>query len=313
MFEQTIKPRLDRCFSGEEGSYAEWIDGVAGHKYLSMTYSPLHSTGSGQVDAALVIVRDLTDYMLASDALQEAQAELARVARVTMLGEITASIAHEVNQPLTAVVMNGNACRRWLAADPPNLEEAREAAMRIVGDAERAGKIIAGIRALVRRGESERRAVDVNDVIREALEFTRSELERQRVAVHDELAECLPRISGDRVQLQQVLVNLLLNAGDAIADMPPGPRPLTVTSRHDDAGGVLVEVSDRGRGIDPAHADRVFEAFFSTKPRGLGMGLAISRSIVEAHGGRIWAAPNDGGRGTAMRFVLPAAAASAVL
>jgi PAS domain S-box-containing protein len=306
MFEQTIKPRLDRCFAGEEASYAEWVDGVAGHKYLSMTYSPLRSTGSDRVDTALVITRDLTDYMLASQALQEAQAELARVTRVTMLGEITASIAHEVNQPLAAVVINGNACRRWLAADPPNLDEARDAAMRVVSDGERAGKIIARIRALVRRGVPERQLLDVNDVIREALGFTRSELERHEVAIQTNLSEGLPTVLGDRVQLQQVVVNLALNAGEAMADVPAALRQLTVTSRREDTGGVVVELKDHGKGIDPEQANRVFEAFFSTKSDGLGMGLTISRSIVEMHGGSISAARNNGGRGTTMRVVLPA-------
>jgi PAS domain S-box-containing protein len=311
MFEQTIKPRLDRCFAGEEATYAEWVDGVAGHKYLSMTYSPLRSTGSDRVDTALVITRDLTEYMLASEALQLAQAELARVTRVTMLGEITASIAHEVNQPLAAVVMNGNACRRWLGADPPNLDEAREAAKRVVSDGERAGKIIARIRTLARRGTSEQQVLDVNDVIREALAVTRSELERQGVAIEPELSEGLPAILGDRVQLQQVLVNLVLNAGDAMADVADVSRELTVASRRvedaSDSDGVLVEVKDRGRGLDGGQAERIFDPFYSTKPGGLGMGLAISRSIVEKHGGRIWAVANDDGPGATMRFALPPA------
>ena len=242
--------------------------------------------------------------------MREAQAELARVTRVTMLGEITASIAHEVNQPLAAVVMNGNACRRWLAADPPDLDEAREAAQRVVKDGVRAGEVVARIRALVRRGETERNALDVNDVIREAIGFTRTELERQRVAIRTELSEGLPAVLGDRVQLQQVLVNLILNARDAIADVAETPLELTVGSRREASGGVLVEVKDRGRGIDPAQAERIFEAFFSTKPAGLGMGLSVSRSIIEMHGGTIWATPNEG-PGTTMRFTLPAASPDA--
>ena len=305
MFEQAIKPRLDRCFAGEEASYAEWVDGVAGHKYLSMTYSPLRSTGSDEVDGALVITRDLTEYMLASEALQQAQGELARVTRVTMLGEITASIAHEVNQPLAAVVMNGNACRRWLAADPPNLDEAREAAHRVVSDGERAGKIIARIRSLVRRGAPERNVLDINDVIREALGFTRSELERKGVAIRAELTEGLPAVLGDRVQLQQVVVNLALNGGDAMADLPAALRQLTVRSRHENGNWIVVEVQDHGKGINPEHADRLFEAFFSTKSGGLGMGLTISRSIIEMHGGKIWASNNEE-TGATMRFALPA-------
>jgi PAS domain S-box-containing protein len=305
-----IKPGVDRCLAGEVVSYSGWFDLPRGRRFRSGSLSPLRDSGLDRIDAALIVVRDLTDSVLASEALHEARAELARVTRVTMLGEITASIAHEINQPLAAVVLNGNACRRWLATEPPNLEEARDTAARIVGDAERAGKIIARIRTLARRGDPERQMLDVNDVIREAIEFARSDLDRRRIVVRAELTGGLPPISGDRVQLQQVLVNLLLNAGDAMADMPPGPRTVTMTTRREVGGGVLVEVTDRGKGIDPAHAARLFEPFFSTKSEGLGMGLAISRSIVEAHGGRIWAAANQDACGTTMSFVLPNASSS---
>jgi PAS domain S-box-containing protein len=307
-FEQRLKPALDRCFAGEDAGYASWVDTTGlGRRYVAVSYSPLRPT-TERVDAALAIARDLTEHTKAWEALREAQVELARVTRVTMLGEITASIAHEVNQPLAAVVMNGDACRRWLAADPPELAEARQAAQRMVKDAERAGHILARIRSLIRRGAPERGALDMNDVIHEAVGFTRAELERQRVAIHTELEADVPAVLGDRVQLQQVLVNLILNARDAMADGSDGSAELTVGSRREAAGGVLVEVKDRGRGIDPAHADRIFEAFFSTKPAGLGMGLSVSRSIVELHGGKIWAARNDG-PGVTMRFTLPAAPA----
>jgi len=303
-FEQRVKPALDRCFAGEDVGYSSWVSTKGlGRRYLAVSYSPLRPTPD-RVEAALIIARDLTEHMQAWEALREAQAELARVTRVTMLGEITASIAHEVNQPLAAVVMNGNACRRWLAADPPNLDEARGAAQRVVKDGERAGQVLARIRALVQRGTTERNALDVNDVIREALGFTRAELERQRVAIRTKLNDDLPAVLGDRVQLQQVLVNLILNARDAMADV--GRAELTVGTRCEASGGVLVEVTDCGRGIDGAQAERIFEAFFSTKPAGLGMGLSVSRSIVEMHGGKIWAAPNDG-PGATMRFTLPPA------
>jgi C4-dicarboxylate-specific signal transduction histidine kinase len=309
-FEQRLQPALDRCFAGEETSYAAWITTKGlGHRYLAVTYSPLRPT-SDRVEAALAVARDLTEHMKAWEALREAQAELARVSRVTMLGEITASIAHEVNQPLAAVVTNGNACRRWLAAEPPNLDEARQAAQRMVKDGERAGQILARIRALVRRGATERNALDMNDVIQEALGFTRTELDRQRVAIRIDLDADLPAVLGDRVQLQQVLVNLILNARDAMAEVGAGSAELTVESRREPSGGVLVEVKDRGRGIERSQAERIFEAFFSTKPAGLGMGLSVSRSIVEMHGGKIWAAPNDG-PGATMRFTLPAALAGA--
>ena len=202
--------------------------------------------------------------------------------------------------------MNGNACRRWLAAEPPNLDEARGAAQRVVRDGERAGQVLARIRTLVKRGTTDRSALHVNDVIREALGFTRTELERQRVAIRTELNDDLPVVVGDRVQLQQVLVNLILNARDAMAEVTGRSAELTVGSRRGPSGGVLVEVRDCGRGIDGEQTERIFEAFFSTKPAGLGMGLSVSRSIVEMHGGKIWAAPNDG-PGATMRFTLPAA------
>jgi PAS domain S-box-containing protein len=310
VFAQKVRPKLDRCFAGEEVSDSDWFAGPAGRRYLSVCYSPLRPTGSERVEAALLISRDLTEHVRAAEALQRAQAELAHVTRLTTLGEITASIAHEVNQPLAAISMNGNACRRWLAANPPDLDEAREAAQLVVSDAERAGQIIARIRNLVRHGTPERSALDVNAVVREALAFTRGELERHGIAIHSALDDGLPAVLGDRVQLQQVMVNLLLNACDAMADVTDAPRDLTVGSRRAaddtrDAGGVLVEVRDTGRGIDRAQAERMFEAFFSTKPHGLGMGLSISRSIVERHGGRIWAAAHDG-PGVTMQFTLPA-------
>jgi signal transduction histidine kinase len=205
--------------------------------------------------------------------------------------------------------MNSNACRRWLAADPPQIDEARKAAAHAIDDAERAGKIIHGIRAIMKRDEWERHALEVNDMIRDAVEAARSDLERKNVVIRTELTEGLPGIRGDRVQLQQVLINLLVNAGDAMEDLPDEQRTLTVRSRGEDSGDVLVEVNDRGKGIEPAQAARVFEAFFTTKASGLGMGLAISRSIVEAHGGRIWATSNNGS-GTSMSFVLPVASSA---
>jgi PAS domain S-box-containing protein len=304
-FEQRVKPALDRSFAGEEVSYAAWVETKGlGRRYLAVTYSPLRPT-SDRVEAVLAIARDLTEHMEAWEALREAQAELARVTRVTMLGEITASIAHEVSQPLAAAVTNGHACRRWLAADPPHIAEAREAADGVVKSGERAGQVVARIRALVRRGTTERNVLDVNEVIREALGFTRAELERGSVAIRTKLSDGLPAVLGDRVQLQQVLVNLILNARDAMTEVNGTSAELTVGSRHE-ASGVLVEVKDCGRGVDAAQAQRIFEAFFSTKPTGLGMGLSVSRSIVAMHGGKIWMTPNDG-PGVTMRFTLPAA------
>lgn len=306
VFEQTIKPRLDRCFAGEDVSFSTWLTNVVpGRRFYAVSYSPLRPD-SERVEAALATTRDLTEHLRASEALQEAQAELARVTRVTMLGEITASLAHEVNQPLAAVVMNGNACRRWLAADPPNIDEASRAAQRIVSDGERAGQVIGRIRALVRRATPEKSALEINEAIRETLTFTRGELERHAVSLRTELREDLPPVVGDRVQLQQLLMNLVLNGIDAMAGITGWPRVLTIGSRLEDPDRVLVEVKDCGEGLGAGQQDRIFDAFYSTKAGGLGMGLSISRSIVEAHGGRIWATPNDGA-GVTMRFTLPAA------
>jgi PAS domain S-box-containing protein len=249
--------------------------------------------------------RDVTARKRAEAARDEARAALANVTRLSTLGEITASIAHEVNQPLAAVVMNGNACRRWLATEPPNVAEARQAAERVVSDGTRAGQVIARVRALVRGGAPERRPLDVNDVIRESLAVTRDEAERWGASLRAELQDDLPPVAADRVQVQQVLVNLILNGVEAMADVADGPaRVLTVRSRREGPGAVRVEVADHGKGLDPEHPNRIFDAFFSTKPGGLGLGLSISRSIVEAHGGRIWATPNDG-PGATVVFTLP--------
>jgi PAS domain S-box-containing protein len=249
--------------------------------------------------------RDVTERKQASEALEQAQTQLAHVTRVTMLGEITASIAHEVNQPLAAVMMNGNAARRWLAANPPNVDETRQAVQRVIDDANRAGQVIARVRKLLQRGAPERARLDINEVIRETLAFTRNELERKSVVVHAELSDDLPSVEGDRVQLQQVLVNLILNGMDAMGGRSAEARTLTIRSRRDDSGGIVVEVADRGKGLEFEQRERIFDPFYSTKPGGLGMGLAISRSIIEAHGGRIWAAPNDG-PGLSVQFGLPA-------
>jgi two-component system, LuxR family, sensor kinase FixL len=258
----------------------------------------------GRPTGVLETNNDITEQRRTAAALDQARSELAHVSRVTMLGEITASIAHEVNQPLAAVMMNGNAARRWLAADPPNVDETRQAVQRIIDDANRAGVVIARIRKLLQRGAPERALLDINDVIRETLVFTRNDLERKGVVVHTELRGDLPSIEGDRVQLQQVLVNLILNGADAMEQTPAGSRVLTIRSRRDDSAAVIVEIADHGKGLDPAQHERIFDAFFSTKPGGLGIGLAISRSIIETHGGRIWATPNDG-PGLSMAFSLP--------
>jgi PAS domain S-box-containing protein len=303
VFEQTVKPHLERCFAGEDLSYAQWFTNALGRRYLAVTYSPLRPD-SERVEAALVISRDLTEHVLASEALREAQMELAHVTRMTMMGEITASIAHEVNQPLAAVTTNGNACLRWLAREPPNLEEARECLKRIIRDGNRASEVIARIRTFLRKAEPQKARLAVNDVVGEVIALADSELRRHRVALHTDLAADLPPVLADRIQLQQVLLNLLLNGMEAMRTVLDRPRELIVRSQKEEAETIRVAVQDAGTGIAPQDLERIFTAFFTTKPAGLGMGLAISRSIIETHGGRLWATPNAG-PGVTVQFTLP--------
>jgi signal transduction histidine kinase len=220
------------------------------------------------------------------------------------VGELTASIAHEVNQPLAGVVTNANACLRWLAGASPDLDEARDALRRIVRDGNRASDVIARIRALLKKGEPARIRLDINQVIQEIIKLARGEMLQRKVTLQTELTAGLPLISADRVQLQQVLLNLITNALDALSAAKDRPRLLRLRTDKPDSRTVRVAVEDTGVGVDPLQAERLFEAFFTTKPNGLGMGLSISRSIVEAHGGRLWATPNDG-PGVTFQFTLP--------
>jgi C4-dicarboxylate-specific signal transduction histidine kinase len=239
----------------------------------------------------------------AEEARREAQAELARVSRVTTMGELTASLAHEVNQPIAAAVTNANTCVRWLTRDHPDVEEARAAAMRIVKDGTRAAEIIKRIRLLFKKSTPQPELVDVNEAIREMIVLLRSEATRYNITVRMQLAADLPRIMGDRVQLQQVLMNLIVNSIDAMKELD-GARELAVKSQRTEKEEVLVSVSDTGVGLPAQQADQIFNAFFTTKPHGTGMGLRISRSIVESHGGRLWAADNSP-RGASFHLALP--------
>jgi C4-dicarboxylate-specific signal transduction histidine kinase len=241
----------------------------------------------------------------AEEALRQAHADLARVNRVTTMGELTGSLAHEVNQPIAAALTNANTCLLWLAGDTPNIEEARAAAMRIVTDGTRAADIISRIRLLFTKGAPQREWVDLNELIREMLGLLRSEATRYAVSVRVELAPDLPQVMGDRVQLQQLLMNLMTNGIDAMKDVD-GTRELAIRSQRADTEDVLVSVSDTGVGLPPQRADQIFNAFFTTKLHGTGMGLSISRSIVQSHGGRLWAADNAS-RGASFHLTLPAA------
>jgi C4-dicarboxylate-specific signal transduction histidine kinase len=240
----------------------------------------------------------------AEERLRQAQADLARVSRVTTMGELTASLAHEVNQPIAAVVTNAGACERWLRGEAPNLEEARAAAVRSVKDGKRAAEIISRIRQLFKKGTPQRELVDVNEVIREMTALLRSEATRYSISVGTQLSAGLPEIMADRVQLQQVLMNLIMNSIDAMKEVD-GARELVIKSQQGEKEEVVVSVNDTGVGLPPQEADQIFNAFFTTKPHGTGMGLRISRSIVESHGGRLWAAGNTP-RGASVCLALPA-------
>jgi PAS domain S-box-containing protein len=259
----------------------------------------------GKVRGAIGVFVDITEHKRAEQALQESQAALARVARIVTMGELTASIAHEINQPLAAVATNASASLHWLAVQPPNLVEAREAMANAMKEANRASGVIARIRTLLKKASPELRPVDMNEVIREVLALVRSELIRGGVTAKMKLATGLPAVLGDRVQLQQVVLNLIMNAIDAMITISDRPRTLLIKSAKE-AEGVLVQVQDSGKGLDPQHSDRMFESFFTTKPEGIGIGLSISSSIVEAHGGSLSAKPGAS-YGATFEFTLPRA------
>ncbi|MGH9972193.1 MAG: ATP-binding protein [Pyrinomonadaceae bacterium] len=258
----------------------------------------------GRPAAILETNNDITERKRAEEALQKAQAELARVTRVTTLGELTASIAHEVNQPLAAIVTNSNTCLRWLAGQPPNLDKTRQAIGRIIKDGNRASEVISRIRALVKNAPPRKDWLDVNEVIVEVIGLARSEVDRNQIFLKPHLSSDLPLVLGDRVQLQQVVLNLIINGVEAMGRLKSGPRELLVSSGKDEANGLLVSVRDTGVGLEPANLNQLFDPFFTTKPDGMGMGLAISRSIIEAHGGRLWATPNSP-QGAVFQFTLP--------
>jgi PAS domain S-box-containing protein len=261
----------------------------------------------------LSIVRDTSERKLAEEtlrekdnALQMARTELARVSRLTTLGELTTSVVHEVSQPLGAMIASAAAGARWLAADPPEVAEARSALDNIAADGKRAREVIARIRALAKRQAPRLELLDINRKILEVLALTEHELRSHDIVLQAQLGEALRRVAGDRVQLQQVLLNLILNAIEAMSGVHDGPRQLTIVSREDAPNAVVVEVRDSGTGLDPEGAERMFEAFYTTKAEGIGIGLSISRSIIEAHGGRLWASSNEP-RGAVFGFSLPVA------
>jgi PAS domain S-box-containing protein len=256
----------------------------------------------GRRDEGVAFVLDLSELKRAEDGLHQAQMELAHVTRVATLGELTASIAHEITQPLAAVVNNASACVRWLAAQ--NLEEARRSAALVIADGQRTADIIVQIRTLAQKAPPHKDWLDLNTMIQDVLALARSAVQRHRVVVETQLAAAVPRILGDRIQLQQVLLNLIMNAIEALSGVSAGPRALRVSSERGAATEVVIAVRDSGPGFEPQHLDRLFDAFYTTKPQGLGLGLAISRRIIEAHGGRLWATAHTP-HGAVVQFTLP--------
>jgi len=255
------------------------------------------------VAGVIVNARDVTERKRTEETLRDVQADLAHVSRVTTMGELTASLAHEIRQPITAAITNARTCLRWLGRDEPNIEEAQEATSRIVNDTTRAAEIISRIGSIFKKGEPKRELIDVNDVIQEMVPLLQNEANRHSLSIQTRLATHLHRVMADRVQLQQVLMNLVLNGIDAMKDMNSAGR-LTITSQENGNGQLLISVSDMGKGLPSGETNQIFKAFFSTKPQGTGMGLTISRSIIESHGGRLWATTNAE-LGTTFFFSLP--------
>ena len=301
LFKQTIDTAIREGRDFKMDSRIVLPDGSV--KHVHTVGHPVFNE-SGELTEFIGVVMDTTERKRSEEALREAQAELARVARATTMGELTASIAHEVNQPLAAVVTNANACLRWLNARTPDLDEARTAAQRIVRDGNRASDVIARIRGFLTKGEPVTVQLDANDVVREIIMLTQGEVLRRDASLLTELADGLPAVSADRVQLQQVLLNLMMNALDAMSAVTDRPRVLRIRTSTYESAAILVAFQDSGVGLNPEQMERLFEAFYTTKPEGMGMGLSISRSIVEMHGGRLWATPNDG-PGATFQFTLP--------
>ena len=312
-FERTVQPSLEiiiqRIHPDDRAFVQRHLDRVAAGarnfdfeqrllmpdgqiKYLHVR-SQLVTDASG-AEEMVGAVADVTEAKNAQEALQAAQAELAHASRVAVLGEISASIAHEVNQPLAAIVANGEACLRFLARDEPDLNDVRGTVEWIVKDGNRAAGVIQRVRTLTKKTDTQRAALDVNDAIDDVMILLQRELQAHRISVQRDLAAGLPSVFADRVQLQQVMINLIMNAIEAMQAITDRPRKLMIRSYQDDLGQLVVAVKDSGPGLAAENQDRLFQAFFSTKPDGLGMGLSICRSIIEAHGGRLSASANDG-------------------
>ena len=304
-YQAEMESVAERTLAGETVFDTHWHRRKDGSTFPVEVHTSLVSHGGRRF--LLKVARDISDRVRAEeqrDQLRQLEAEVAHLDRLTMLGELTASIAHEVNQPLSGVVSNGSACLRWLAGDVPNLDEAREAARRIVRDGKRAGEVIVRIRALTKKASTPREKLDLNETLRQVLVLVGDEAKRKRVDIRTKFADDLSPVSGDQVQLQQVVLNLAMNAIDAMSCIGKRERELVITTRNIDTDLVQVTVEDSGVGLDPNTMQKIFEPFYTTKPTGLGMGLSISRSILQSHGGRLWATAKDG-PGTIFYFTLP--------
>jgi len=278
---------------------------------LDRTIDVLLTVARPDVSRNFLALTDITKLKAAEDALRrserryrDVQTELAHANRVATMGHLTASVAHEVSQPIAAILTNAGTAARWLARVPPNLEKVGQLINYIAGDGKRAADIVSGIRDLVKKAPSQKSDLAINEVVVETIALTRGDWAKNRVLVRTELTEDLPIVQGDRVQIQQVILNLVMNAIEAMSEIREGEHELLISTGRVDSGAVLAAVSDSGPGLPQAGAEQVFDAFYTTKPAGLGMGLSICRSIVEAHGGRLWAEPNKP-RGTVFRFTVP--------
>ena len=252
----------------------------------------------------------MTERILAEEALNRARSELTHVGRVTTVNALTASIAHEINQPLSGIITNASTCLRMLEGDHPDVDGARETARRTIRDGNRAADVVSRLRELFGKREFTLETLDLNEATTEVVALSSTDLQRQRIVVQSELAADLPSIAGDRIQLQQVILNLLRNASEAMATVDDRPRRLLLRTGHEDEQHVRLSVSDAGVGLDPATVDKLFDAFFTTKSGGMGIGLFVSRSIIERHQGRLWAESNVDGPGTTFSFSIPLAAAT---
>jgi C4-dicarboxylate-specific signal transduction histidine kinase len=253
-------------------------------------------------------LQDVTESRVAEEALNRARSELAHVARVTTVSALTASIAHEVNQPLSGIITNAGTCLRMLAADPPDIEGARETARRTMRDGNRASDVITRLRALFSKKEFTLESLDLNEAAREVVALSLSELQRNRIVLRSDFADDLPLITGDRIQLQQVMLNLLRNASDAMVGVDDRPRQVLIRTERDQGDRVRLTVRDAGVGLDPQTMSKLFDAFYTTKADGMGIGLSVSRSIIERHQGRLWAEPNEVSPGATFSFWIPSEA-----